>query len=116
MLVTVTEAKARLGELLCEAADEGTVVVRYRHPADVLVGAERYDVLIEELEDLKDRLSVHESVSRCTRACGPRPGFGSGSTRWRPSWGCGSPPPSPCAGVRARRSREAFELLRTYVR
>jgi prevent-host-death family protein len=62
MLVTVTEAKARLGELLREAAEEDVVVVRHGHAAAVLVGAERYDALLEELEDLKDRLSVYESV------------------------------------------------------
>ena len=43
MLVTVTEAKARLGELIREATEEDVVVVRHGHPAAVLVGAERYD-------------------------------------------------------------------------
>ena len=62
MLVTVTEAKARLGELIREATEEDVVVVRHGHPAAVLVGAERYDALLEELEDLKDRLSVYESA------------------------------------------------------
>jgi antitoxin StbD len=62
MLVTVTEAKARLGELLREAAEEDVVVVRHGHAAGVLVGAERYDALLEELEDLKDRVSVYESA------------------------------------------------------
>jgi antitoxin StbD len=62
MLVTVTEAKARLGELLREATEGDVVVVRHGHPAAVLVGAERYDALLEELEDLKDRLSVYESA------------------------------------------------------
>ena len=62
MLVTVTEAKARLGELIREATEQDVVVVRHGHPAAVLVGAERYDALLEELEDLKDRLSVYESA------------------------------------------------------
>jgi len=62
MLVTVTEAKARLGELLREATEEDVVVVRHGHAAAVLVGAERYDALLEEVEDLKDRLSVYESA------------------------------------------------------
>ncbi|MGH9101892.1 MAG: type II toxin-antitoxin system Phd/YefM family antitoxin [Acidimicrobiales bacterium] len=62
MLVTVTEAKARLGELIREAGEEDVVVVRHGHPAAVLVGAERYDAVLEELEDLKDRLSVYESA------------------------------------------------------
>ncbi|MGH9105666.1 MAG: type II toxin-antitoxin system prevent-host-death family antitoxin [Acidimicrobiales bacterium] len=61
-LVTVTEAKARVGELIREATDEDVVVVRHGHPAAALVGAERYDALLEELEDLEDHLSVHESA------------------------------------------------------
>lgn len=32
------------------------------HPAAVLVGADRYDALLKEMEDLKDRLSVCEST------------------------------------------------------
>ena len=62
MLVTVTEAKARLGELIRRAIEEDVVVVRHGHPAAVLVSAERYDAVLEELEDLKDRLSVYESA------------------------------------------------------
>jgi len=62
MLVTVTEAKARLGELLRQSTEEDAVVVRHGHPAAVLVGAERSDALLEEVEDLKDHLSVHESA------------------------------------------------------
>ncbi len=62
MLVTVTDAKARLGELIREAAEEDVVVARHGRPVAVLVGAERLDALLEELEDLKDRLSVYESA------------------------------------------------------
>lgn len=62
MLVTVTEAKARLAELIREAAEEDVVVVRHGHPAAVLVGAERYDAVLEEMEDLKDRLSIYQSA------------------------------------------------------
>jgi prevent-host-death family protein len=50
MLVTVTEAKARSGEMIREATEEDVVVVRHGHPAAVLVGAERYGALLEELE------------------------------------------------------------------
>ena len=38
------------------------VAVRHSHPAAVLVGAERYNALLEELEDLNDRLSVYQSA------------------------------------------------------
>lgn len=62
MLVTVTEAKARLGELIREAAEEDAVVVQHGHPGAVLVGGERYDALLDEVEDLKDHLAVYEST------------------------------------------------------
>ena len=62
MLVTITEAKAKLGELSRVAADEDVVVVRHGHPSAVIVGSERYEALLDEMEDLKDRLSVYESA------------------------------------------------------
>jgi antitoxin StbD len=54
--------KRLAGELIREATDEDVVVARHGRLAAVLVGAERYDALLEELEDLKDRLSVYESA------------------------------------------------------
>ena len=68
MLVTVTEAKARLGELLREAAEEDVVVVRHGHAAAVLVGAERYDALLEELEDLEELAALVLLVCLCPEA------------------------------------------------
>lgn len=44
------------------ATEEDVVVVRHGHPAAVLLGAERCDALLEELEDSKDRLSASESA------------------------------------------------------
>lgn len=58
--VGISEAKARLSELVRHAADEDVVLMNHSTPAAVLVSAERYDGLLEEVEDLRDRLSVHE--------------------------------------------------------
>ena len=59
-LVPISEARARLSQLVREAADQEVVLMNHGRPAAVLISADRYDSLLEELEDLKDRLSVHE--------------------------------------------------------
>ncbi|KLI05806.1 type II toxin-antitoxin system Phd/YefM family antitoxin [Mycolicibacterium senegalense] len=59
-LVPISKAKAKLSELVRQAAEEDVVLINHSTPAAVLVSAERYDALLEELEDLRDRLSVHE--------------------------------------------------------
>ena len=58
--VPISKAKARLSELVRQAADEDVVLMNHSTPAAVMVSAERYDDLLEELEDLRDRISVHE--------------------------------------------------------
>ena len=59
-LVPISEARARLSRLVREAADDDIVLMNHGRPAAVLISAERYESLLEELEDLKDRLSVYE--------------------------------------------------------
>lgn len=61
MLVPLTEAKARLHELVNAAADEEVVLLRHGRPVAVLVGHEAYQSLLDDVEDLRDRLSVVES-------------------------------------------------------
>jgi antitoxin StbD len=61
MLVPLSEAKTRLFELVRDAEDEDIVLLRHGRPAAVIVGAARLDALVEELEDVRDRLSVYES-------------------------------------------------------
>ena len=61
--IAISDAAARLAELVRQARDREDVVVLLADdsaPAAVLVSAERYGALLEEVEDLKDRLSVHE--------------------------------------------------------
>lgn len=60
MMIAISKAKARLSELVRHAADDDVVLMNHSTPAAVLRSAERDEALLEELEDLRDRLSVHE--------------------------------------------------------
>lgn len=57
----LSEAKARLSELVREAAEREVVLLRHSRVAAVLISPQRYEALLEEIEDLKDRLSVYEA-------------------------------------------------------
>jgi prevent-host-death family protein len=59
-LVPISEAKARLSELVRDADIDDVLLLRHGRVAAVMMSARRYDALIEELEDLRDRLSIHE--------------------------------------------------------
>jgi antitoxin StbD len=59
-LVPISEARAHLSQLVREATEADVVLMNHGRPAAVLVSAGRYESLLEELEDLRDRLSVHE--------------------------------------------------------
>jgi len=58
--VPVTEAKGRLTALVTESDDQDVVIMRRSRPAAVIISHRRYEALMEEIEDLKDRLSIHE--------------------------------------------------------
>lgn len=59
-LVPISEARARLSKLVRESAEDDVVLMNHGRPAAILVSPDRYESLLEELEDLRDRLSVHE--------------------------------------------------------
>jgi prevent-host-death family protein len=59
-LVPISEARARLSKLVREAADQDVVLMNHGRPAGILISPERYESLLDELEDLRDRLSVYE--------------------------------------------------------
>ncbi len=61
LMVPITEARGRLFELVRQAADREVILGRYGRPVAVLLSPGRYEMLLEELEDLADRLSVYES-------------------------------------------------------
>lgn len=60
-LVPLTEAKNRLHEIIRRAQDENMIVLRHGRPVAVIVAPDAYETLLEEIEDLKDRLSVAEA-------------------------------------------------------
>lgn len=61
-LVPVTEARAKLNELLTEVVPETEVVLlRHGRPAGILIAPDRYDALIERIEDLEDANSILEA-------------------------------------------------------
>ena len=60
MLVPISEARAQLSKLVRRAADEDVVLMNHGHPVAILIAAKRYDAMLDEIEDLRDRLSVHE--------------------------------------------------------
>jgi antitoxin StbD len=61
--ISLTEARAKLDELVRDARADNIVLVRHGQPAAVMVSPEHYEGLLEEIEDLKDRLSLHGSES-----------------------------------------------------
>ena len=59
-LVAIDQARARLRTLVREIADHHIVLMNNCRPAAILVSPQRYSGLVEKIEDLRDRLSVHE--------------------------------------------------------
>lgn len=65
-IVPLTDAKNHLSALVRESAERDVVLLRHGRPAAVLIGAERYEALIEGYEDALDRLSVLETADEPT--------------------------------------------------
>lgn len=60
ILVPISKARARLSELVRRSRDDDVVLMNHSTPAAVILSADRYEAMLEEVEDLKDRLSIHE--------------------------------------------------------
>ena len=61
-LMPLTEAKNHLHEVVRHAEEDGQVIIlRHGRPAAVVISPAALEALYEEVEDLKDRLSVLES-------------------------------------------------------
>jgi antitoxin StbD len=60
VVIPISEAKGRLAELVRDSDAEPVTLMRHGHPAAVLLSARSYEALLEQLDDLEDRLSVHE--------------------------------------------------------
>lgn len=59
-VVPVSEAKARLTELVHASEDEDVMLLRHGRPVARIVSEARYTALIERLEDALDKLALHE--------------------------------------------------------
>lgn len=59
--VPVSEAKGRLSKLVADADSHDVVLMRHSRPAAVLLSARRHAELMEQLDDMEDRLAVYES-------------------------------------------------------
>lgn len=60
-MVPISEAKARLSELIRDAAEEDVLLIRHGRPVAVLMSIDAFEALQEEHEDALDRLSVYEA-------------------------------------------------------
>ncbi len=59
-LVPISAARSQLSKLVRHATDDDVVLMNHGRPTTIMISADRYDALLEEIEDLKDRLSVYE--------------------------------------------------------
>lgn len=62
-LVTLTEARIRLHELVRDLEDARVVLLRHGKPVGMMIGYEHYHALLARIEDLEDRLSVFEAAA-----------------------------------------------------
>lgn len=62
-LVPLSEAKIRLHEIVRRLPARDVLLLRHGRPVAVVMDYEKHRRLIEVLEDLQDRLSVHEARS-----------------------------------------------------
>lgn len=60
VLVPISEAKGKLAELVRNADETDVLLLRHGRPAAVVMSTRRHEALLEEIEDLRDRLSIHE--------------------------------------------------------
>jgi prevent-host-death family protein len=59
-MIPISEAKGRLSELVRESDSRDVLLMRHGRPAAVVMSYARHEALLERLEDVLDRLSVHE--------------------------------------------------------
>lgn len=60
-LVPLTEAKARIHELVRGLDDHDVLLLRHGHPVGVMTSYTAHQELLERIEDLEDRLAVYEA-------------------------------------------------------
>ncbi len=57
-VVSITEARATLPDLLVEATQREVFILRHNKPVGVLLNPAKYEALLDRLEDLEDSLAV----------------------------------------------------------
>ncbi len=60
-LVPLTEARLRFFELVKSSHQRPILLLRHSRPVAALLSAAHYQALLDEIEDLRDRMSVLES-------------------------------------------------------
>lgn len=60
-LVSLTEARVRLHELIKELDEKNVLLLRHGKPVAVMVAYGTFEAMLERVEDLEDRLAVHEA-------------------------------------------------------
>jgi PHD/YefM family antitoxin component YafN of YafNO toxin-antitoxin module len=60
-LVTLTDVRLRLHELLKDIGSKELVLLRHGKPVGVMVGFDAYQSLLSRIEDLEDKLAVLEA-------------------------------------------------------
>lgn len=59
-LIPISEAKGRLAEIVRDSENRDVILMRHGRPAAVVISTDRHEALLDEMEDLKDRLAVYE--------------------------------------------------------
>lgn len=59
---SISEARARFAALIERSSDHDIVIMNHGRPAAVLMSPEHYRSLLDELDDLQDRLAVWENA------------------------------------------------------
>lgn len=57
-VVSITEARATLPDLLVETTEREVFILRHNKPVGVLLDPAKYEALLDRLEDLEDSLAV----------------------------------------------------------
>ena len=60
-LVTLSDAKVRLHELVRGLPERDVLLLRHGRPVAAMVSYAKFEALIEQLEDLQDRIAVFEA-------------------------------------------------------
>jgi prevent-host-death family protein len=61
-LVTLSDAKVRLHELVRDLSERDVLLLRHGRPIAVMISFPKFEALMEKLEDLQDRIALLESA------------------------------------------------------